>query len=82
MKLAVQLLSENESLRKNRTKIILKTVIVFLCLIIYCPLNAAEYYLDANTGDDINGDGSQQMPWRSISKVQNEAAGGDIVYLD
>ena len=30
--------------------------------------NSLYYYVDANTGDDINGDGSMQNPFRSLGR--------------
>lgn len=43
--------------------------------------NAAIYYLDAVNGNDTTGNGSSALPWKTLSKVQTTAVGGDTVIL-
>lgn len=39
----------------------------------------ADWYINADTGDDGAGDGSSGSPWETISKAHTEAAGGDTI---
>jgi len=39
------------------------------------------YYLDANSGDDVNGSGTSSNPWKSLSKIFNVMNSGDTVIL-
>lgn len=41
----------------------------------------ANWYLNADSGDDGAGDGSSGNPWETIAKAHTEASGGDTVYL-
>lgn len=39
----------------------------------------AEYFINADTGDDIGGDGSVGNPWETFAKANTEASNGDTV---
>lgn len=45
------------------------------------PLGAATYYVDVVDGNDSTGDGSLGDPWQTLGKAEDEATGGDVVYL-
>jgi hypothetical protein len=57
-----------------------------LCAAVICitsafnTANAATYYLDAVNGSDINP-GTSTQPWKTLTKAQAVAVGGDTVYL-
>lgn len=39
------------------------------------------YYLDANTGDDVNGDGTSNTPWKTLNKIFTVMGSGDTIIL-
>jgi len=41
----------------------------------------ADWYLNADTGDDGTGDGSSGSPWESVDFAHGEASSGDTIYL-
>jgi hypothetical protein len=41
----------------------------------------ATYYINADTGNDTTGDGSQGNPWLTLSKANSSSASGDIIFL-
>lgn len=43
--------------------------------------NGERYFLDANNGDDLTGDGSSGNPWRTIAKSQASCPEGSIIVL-
>ena len=42
---------------------------------------ATTYYVDANTGDDDTGSGTQQQPFRTVKKAAEVAKSGDTISL-
>lgn len=42
----------------------------------------ATYYINADTGNDTTGDGSESTPWLTISKAHTEASGGDTIVVE
>lgn len=42
---------------------------------------ATTYYVDANTGDDVTGSGTQQQPFRTVKKAAEVAKSGDTISL-
>lgn len=61
----------------------MKKIIFFVIFLggffVFTPVFAAEYYIDANNGNDADA-GSETAPWQSLSKI-NSISGGDTVYL-
>lgn len=39
------------------------------------------YYLDANNGNDVNGDGSSTAPWQTLNKIFGVMSSGDTIIL-
>ncbi|MFA6027628.1 MAG: right-handed parallel beta-helix repeat-containing protein [Patescibacteria group bacterium] len=60
-------------------RIIVFTGILIISLFLVKTGYAAEYYIDAASGNDANA-GSESAPWQSLSKI-NSITGGDTVYL-
>lgn len=48
---------------------------------ILAMITGQAYYLDAQNGDDLSGDGSADLPWQTLAKVQSVAISGDGVFL-
>lgn len=40
----------------------------------------ATYYINADTGDDTTGDGSQGNPWLTLSKANSSSISGDTIF--
>jgi hypothetical protein len=40
----------------------------------------ATYYINADTGNDTTGDGSQGNPWLTLSKANSSSASGDTIF--
>jgi len=40
----------------------------------------ATYYINADTGDDTTGDGSQGNPWLTMSKANSSSTSGDTIF--
>ena len=55
--------------------------ITLIWIITYSSGHAATYYLDAASGNDINGTGEQQNPWQTLDKSRSVAMPGDVIYL-
>ncbi len=73
------ILTTPNSQLSTKTAIILALTIA--CLILPQAAQAATYYLDANNGNDITGNGDSSLPWKTFSKTQSVVAAGDTVYL-
>ncbi|MFP4401202.1 MAG: right-handed parallel beta-helix repeat-containing protein, partial [Candidatus Woesearchaeota archaeon] len=62
-------------------KFISCSLLISLIFFFYIDVFAAEYYLDADNGNDDSGDGSSGNPWRTIEKAQQVMQSGDVFYL-
>ncbi len=49
--------------------------------VVYTETSNNVYYLDANTGDDVNGDGTSTDPWETLNKIFGVMNSGDTIIL-
>lgn len=64
---------------KNGTKRI--ALFCIFSLFVFYSLSSQTYFIDSENGDDINGNGSQAAPFKSLSNVWDSLKGGETLKL-
>lgn len=61
-------------------KILFTSFFVGVCLLFAPQAFAATIYVDGDNGSDINNNGTESLPYQTISQALNVISGGDTIY--
>lgn len=56
------------------------SLLFILSFIIAMPALAADFYVDGDNGSDVIGDGSEEAPYKTVTKAVSVMAGSDTIY--
>lgn len=61
--------------------LIMKTLLLFLSIMLCSFANAADYYFSQSTGNDITNLGTEASPWQTLNKAQTVFTTGNNLYF-